>query len=144
MKIASDIKISASPETIWKTLIDFDNYSKWNHLNLGVHGQPLPDAKLNMDIQFRGGNKQKVIAMVTGFISPKYLSWTWQSKLGAWWFQIEQVLRVKEDAMGDVQFFQELYVTGIKLRFIRRNLERFAQYSIEHMNEDLKEFLEQE
>ena len=144
MKISSNIKIAVSSETIWKALIDFENYFRWNHLNLIVKGQPLPDAKLNMDIQYRGGNKQKVTAMVTGFIAPKYLSWTWQSRLGAWWFQTEQVLRIKEDALGEMQFFQEIYFTGIKLRFIRRNLERFAQYSIEHMNEDLKDFLEQE
>ncbi len=141
MKIASEIKIAASAETIWQTLIDFENYPRWNKLNLMVKGQPIPDTKLEMDMQFRTQKKIKVQAILTGFIAPKYLSWSWQSKLGTWWFQAEQIMRIKEDAEGEMHFHHEFYFSGVRLRFIRRDLERYAQYSLDYMNEDLQTHL---
>jgi hypothetical protein len=138
MKIATEIALPGPQERIWKTLIDFAAYPEWNRLMKGVRGQAAPDAPLEVDLQYWGKPVQTVKGVVTGFIPPKYFSWIWNHKLGSWFLSSEHVFRLKEKEDGRVIFYQEVYHTGLGLRFRRRDVEHYVRLSLDKLNDDLK------
>ncbi|HKP97093.1 MAG TPA: SRPBCC domain-containing protein [Fibrobacteria bacterium] len=143
MKIATEVALQASPDRIWKTLTDFAAYPEWNRFLKSVRGQAAADAALEVDLQFYGkSSPEKMACTVTGFIPPKYLSWVWKHKLGAWFLSFEHVFRVKERENGKVIFFQELYCTGLGLKFRRRDVEHRMRLSLDKLNDDLKHRVE--
>ena len=143
MKIATEVAVQASPDKIWSTLIDFAAYPEWNRFLKSVRGLASPDTAIEVEIQFYGKPKaERSACTVTGFIPPKYLSWTWKHGLGAWFLAFEHVFRVQQRESGKVIFFQELYCTGLGLRFRRRDMEHMIKLSLEKLNDDLKHRLE--
>jgi hypothetical protein len=141
MKIATEVALQAAPDKIWGTLIDFPAYPEWNRVLKAVRGNAAPDADIEVDLQFYGKPAAKMAGKVTGFIPPKYFSWVWNHKFGAWFLAFEHVFRVKEREDGKVIFFQELYYTGLGLKFRRRDVEHMVRLSLEKLNDDLKDRL---
>jgi hypothetical protein len=138
MKIATEIALQGPSERVWSVLTDFAAYPEWNRLMKAVRGQAAPDAPLEVDLQYWGKPVQTVTGAITGFMPPKYLSWTYAHKLGAWFLAAEHVLRLKEKDDGRVIFFQEAYHTGLGLRFRRRDVEHYVRLSLDKLNDDLK------
>lgn len=141
MKIATEVALQASPDRIWKTLIDFPAYPDWNRFLRAVRGQAAPDAPLEVDLQYYGKPVQKKAGVITGFIAPKYFSWIWNHKFGAWFLSCEHVFRIKEREDGKVLFYQEVYYTGLGLKFRRRDVEHLVRQSLDKLNDDLKQRL---
>jgi hypothetical protein len=142
MKIATETAVNASPDTIWKTLTGFAAYPEWNRVLKSVQGEAAPDAALQVQIQFYGQNVSKLSGKVTGFIPPKYFSWSWSHALGAWFLATEHVFRLKERDDGSVIFFQEMYYTGLGLKFRRSSIEHMARLTLDKLNDDLKSRVE--
>jgi uncharacterized protein YndB with AHSA1/START domain len=138
MKIATEIALQAPQERVWNILTDFAAYPEWNRLMKAVRGQAAPDAAIEVDLQYWGKPVQTVAGKITGYMAPKYLSWTYVHKLGAWFLASEHVLRLKEKDDGRVIFFQEVYHTGLGLRFRRRDVEHYVRLSLDKLNDDLK------
>ncbi|MEO6098582.1 MAG: SRPBCC domain-containing protein [Fibrobacteria bacterium] len=138
MKIATEVAVRASPDTIWNTLIDFSAYPEWNRFLKSVRGQAAADANLEVDLHFYGKPPEKKSGTVTGFIAPKYFSWAWKHKFGSWFLAAEHVIRIKTMESGKVIFFQEMYYTGLGLKFRRRETEHMIKLSLEKLNDDLK------
>ncbi len=141
MKIATQTEIRASAEKVWETLLQGEKYSEWNPYLQTMEGHPAPDGTLKVKIFFRGESPFQQQVQVTGFIPPRYFSFSWSHSLGGWWFQAEQVFRIKEEE-GRLIFHNELYVTGLRIRFGRKSMNLAAKLSMEHMNQALKERLE--
>ncbi|MEO7425187.1 MAG: hypothetical protein ABI036_08365 [Fibrobacteria bacterium] len=143
MKIATEVAIQASQDKIWNTLIDFAAYPECNRFLKSVRGQAAADSSLEVDLQWYGkpGVERKSCTL-TGFIAPKYLSWVWNHKFGAWFLSFEHVFRVQQRDNGKVIFFQELYYTGLGLKFRRRDVEHMVKLSLGKLNDDLKHRLE--
>ena len=80
--------------------------------------------------------------VVTGIIPPKYLSWIWKHRFGAWFMTFEHVFRVQQRESGKVIFFQELYYTGLGLKFRRRDIEHRVKLSLNKLSDDLKHRVE--
>lgn len=142
MKIATEVAVLATTDKIWNTLLDFASYPEWNRVLKAVRGQAAPDATLEVDLQYYGKSVEKKTVTVTGFIPPKYFSWTWTHSLGAWFISAEHVYRVKELESGKVIFYQEIYYTGLGLRFRRREVEQMLRLSVDKLNDDLKHRVE--
>ncbi|MDQ3002563.1 MAG: SRPBCC domain-containing protein [Fibrobacterota bacterium] len=144
MKIATEIAVLATADKIWNTLMDFAAYPEWNRVVKAIRGQAAPDATLEIDLQYYGKPLEKKSVTVTGFIPPKYFSWAWTHKFGAWFISAEHIYRVKETESGKVIFFQEIYYTGLGLRFRRREAEQMLRLSVDKLNDDLKHRVEVE
>jgi hypothetical protein len=138
MKIATEVALQAPPDAIWKILTDFAAYPEWNRFLKAVRGQPAPDAAIEVDLQYYGLSVQKKTGVVTGFMVPKYFSWVWNHKFGAWFISSEHVFRLKEKEDGRTIFFQEVYHTGLGLKFRRRDVEHYLRLSLDKLNDDLK------
>ncbi len=143
MKIATEVAVQASPDKIWATLIDFAAYPEWNRFLKSVRGLPVPDSSIEIDLQFYGkSSAEKKNCTLTGFIPPKYLSWVWSHRFGAWFLSFEHVFRVQQRENGKVIFFQEMYYTGLGLKFRRRDVEHMVKLSLDKLNDDLKHRVE--
>jgi hypothetical protein len=143
MKIATEVAVQASPESIWKTLVDFSAYPEWNRFLKSIRGEPAADARIEVELQFYGRpSVEKLSCTVTGLIPPRYLSWIWSHRFGSWFLSFEHVFRIKEREDGKALFFQEMYYTGMGLRFRRRDVEHRARLSLDKLNDDLKARLE--
>lgn len=138
MKIATEIALRSPQDRIWTTLADFAAYPEWNRLMKSVRGQAAPDAPLEVEIQYWGKPARKVAGKITGCMAPKYLSWAYAHPLGAWFLASEHVMRLKEKEDGRVIFFQEVYHTGLGLRFRRRDMEHSIRMSLDKLNDDLR------
>lgn len=143
MKIASEIALPVAPEPIWAILTDFAAYPEWNRVLKAVRGNAAADASLEVDLQYYGQPMSKRAGSVTGFIAPKYFSWIWNHKLGTWFTSVEHVFRLKDKGDGRTIFFQEVYYTGLGIRFRRRDVEHTVRLSLDKLNEDLKDRLVQ-
>lgn len=142
MKVATEILIQARPEKIWETLTEFPKYPEWNRFVKSVQGTVLTDAKINIEIHFYGKSVEKHTATVTGVKASKYLSWVWQHQFGKWFMCTEHVFRLKDKEDGRSIFFQEMYVTGLGLKFRRRDVEHMVKLSMGKLNDDLKDKIE--
>lgn len=142
MKIASEIALQASPDRIWNTLLDFTAYPEWNRVVKAVRGRAEPDSLLEIDFQFYGEKAAGKTARVTGLIPPKYLSWTWNHSLGAWFLAAEHVFRIRQKEDGRVVFHQEMYYTGLSIRFGRKAAQQMVRMTLEKFNDDLKDRVE--
>lgn len=138
MKIATEIALPVPPDAIWKILTDFSAYPEWNRVLKAVRGQVASEASLEVDLQYYGQSLQKKAGRVTGFVVPKYFSWIWHHKLGAWFTSVEHVFRLKEKDGGRTIFHQEVYYTGLGLKFRRRDVEHYVRLSLDKLNDDLK------
>lgn len=142
MKIATEVALQAAPDKIWKTLIDFAAYPEWNRVLKTVQGEAAPDASLQVQLQLYGQSVQKRAGKVTGFIPPKYFSWSWNHGLGAWFLSAEHVFRLKERESGGVILFQEMYYTGLGLKFRRSSIEHVVRLTLDKLNDDIKSRVE--
>lgn len=142
MKVATEIMLQAPPDKIWNILIDFPAYPEWNRFLKAVRGQAAPDAPLEVDLQFYGKRMEKKTGKVTGLMAPKYFSWVWNHSFGSWFLSSEHVFRLKDKEDGRTVFFQEIYLTGLGLKFRRRDMEHMAKLSLGKLNDDLKERVE--
>lgn len=138
MKVATEILIQAPPQKIWETLSNFSQYPEWNRLVKSVSGNVAQDAAIALTLHFYGKNPEKKIAMVTGFSAPKYLSWSWKHSFGNWFLASEHVFRLKDKEDGRSIFFQEFYITGLGLKFRRRDMEQMIKLSLRKLNDDLQ------
>ncbi len=150
MKVATEIPLAIKPEKIWQCLIEFSAYPDWNRfvksiqvagMPSGLGTAPTPDTAMDIQLHFYGRQVEKIQARLSGFIAPKYLSWTWKHRLGGWFMAMEHVFRIREREDGRVIFHQELYYTGLGLKFRRRDVEHTARLSLGKLNDDLTERL---
>lgn len=141
MKIASEIALSSPREKIWNTLADFAAYPEWNRVVKAVRGQVETDGIVELDLQFYGKNPERKSAKVTGMMPPKYLSWAWTHPFGSWFLAAEHVFRIREKEDGRIIFHQEIYYTGLSIRFGRGSTEHTLKRTLDKLNDDIKDRL---
>ena len=143
MKISQEIRIDAPAEKTWRALMDFASYPEWNPLLPSLEGGAGPEAVLRAVVSPLGMDRRRVMAKVTGYVSPRYFSLESAHRLGEWFYREEFVFRMKERE-ASVIFFAEAYVTGLSLRFRRSAVERGFRLPLIRLCESLKERVERE
>ncbi len=140
MKINCDILLEATAEAIWAILTDLPAYPEWNPLVKSASGNLEPMGTLQVTVAYPGADLLQGSAEVTGFIPPKYFSFTLR-KGPTWWYQEEHIFRIKVRDDGKVTFYNEAYATGLSLRFGRKNAAHRMRHAMDRMNEELKDRL---
>lgn len=141
MKASSDITLEASPEAIWRVLTDLSAYTEWNPMIKTASGTPAPSAQIQVTIAYLGADLLRGNAEVTGWVPNKYFSFV-IGKGPTWWYREEHILRLKLREDGKVTFFNEIYATGLALRFGRKSAAHRLRYALDQMNEALRDRLQ--
>ncbi len=137
-EIKTAIKISATPEMIWKVLTDFEQYPDWNKFLSSVEGN------------FKVGNQVKIIAGGMKF-KPKVLVFEekkeirWLGKLlVSGLFDGEHIFRIIDHRDGTCTFQQEENFSGILVGLFAKQLDEDTKNGFIQMNEKLKELCEKQ
>jgi hypothetical protein len=141
MKVTTDISLSASPEAIWAVLTDLASYTEWNPMIKAASGMPAPMGRIEVTISYLGADLLKGSAEVTGLVPAKYFSFV-LGKGPAWWYQEEHIFRLKPRDDGKVTFYNEVFATGLALRFGRKSAAHRMRYAVDQMNEALQDRLQ--
>lgn len=130
--ISTQIEINASQEKIWKTLMDFENYTTWNPFIKKISGEKKVGAKLNADI---GSMKFKPTVQEIS-INEKF-SW-----LGSFiipgLFDGKHEFIIQKITDNRCLFIHQETFKGILVSFMKKKLEKEIKPQFELMNEKLK------
>ena len=73
--IETTTTISASPEAVWETLVDFDAYTQWNPFVTAAEGDPEVGERLRIRIAPPGGRAMTFKPVVTAADPGERLEW---------------------------------------------------------------------
>ncbi|MDM9631701.1 SRPBCC domain-containing protein [Robiginitalea aurantiaca] len=136
-EIKTSIEISASPESIWKILTDFEDYENWNPFITKISGEQRKGGKLKALI---GGMKFK--PLVLKYDDNKELRWLGTLFLKGL-FDGEHSFQIIDNMNGTCTFLQEEKFNGILVGLFAKKLETDTKSGFEQMNLKLKELAEQ-
>ena len=135
-EIKTSIKISAPPELVWKVLIDFSAYEKWNPFLKSVEG----DFKVGKRVKINaGGMRFKPEVLV--FSEQQEIRWL-GNFLFKGLFDGEHSFVIVDNKDGTSTFKQEERFSGILVGLFKKKLELETKLGFEKMNEKLKELAE--
>ena len=165
--VYSEININASAEQVWKNLMEFDAYPKWNPfiLQIGTDKLNEKDGQKKIknngvgEIKNNGIGEIKVGKTITAKIQPPgrgamvfnpmvlefepNKKFTWLGKL---WikglFDGEHHFEIKENGDGSITFKQFEHFNGILVPLLRKMLDENTLEGFNQMNKALKEICE--
>ena len=140
-EIITSIEIESTPEAVWATLMDFDQYPDWNPFVVEIAGRPIPGERLTVTLQNPGGKAMGVSPTVMS--ADENRGFSWLGKLGAkgifdghHHFQIEPITD------GSVRFTQSEEFSGILIPVLWKMLDSKTRAGFEAMNTALKDRVE--
>ena len=94
LDVRTDVKIAASPDEVWRTLVDFAAYPDWNPFLVEMHGDPTEGAPLTGVSRLSGGRRFGFNSTVTRAEVGRHLAWSGGSRRLLWgrhWLALEPV-----------------------------------------------------
>ncbi len=101
--------IKASPETIWKILIDASRWTEWNTTVDKVEGKIAPGEKVTVWVKINPGRAFPL--KVTEFTPPQRMVWADGMPFGL--FKGERIYTLTKQADGSVDFAMREDYTGL-------------------------------
>ena len=139
--IHTTIEINATPEQVWKVLVDFDTYSQWNPFIVKASGKAVVGSKLRVSIKPEKGMGITISPKVV--IAEPNWEFMWRGSLalpglmdGSHRFQIEPI----ED--GKVRLIHSESFVGIFVPFFMAIMGKSSKVGFEAMNVALKQRVE--
>lgn len=134
--IETQVTIKAQAGLVWKVLMDFDNYSKWNPFIRSIHGEQTPGKTLEVRIQPPDGKEMTFKPQVLVVDQNKELRWV--GKLGfRSIFKGEHYFSIEDQNDGTVKFIHGEYFSGILVGLMSKTLDE-TEIGFSKMNEALK------
>lgn len=135
-QINTNINISASPETVWKVLMDFDNYPQWNPFMISIEGEKVIGKKLTVKIKPPNGKEMTFKPEILIFESNKKLKWLGKAGLKGI-FDGEHSFHLENQNDGSTKFIHGEKFSGILVGLMGKTLAK-TELGFKQMNEALK------
>jgi len=131
-QIKTSITINASKESVWKILMDFENYPEWNSFIKSVSG----DVKVGNQIQIKlqGMTFKPVVLTLNENTELKWLGHLWFKGL----FDGEHKFKLTDNGNGTTNFEQSENFSGILVKLFSKSLDKDTKNGFEQMNKELK------
>lgn len=140
-EIKTEIIINAPIEKVWATLMDFENYSKWNTFITSIEGKAEVGQKLKAFLQPPSAKgmtfKPKVL-----IVNPKQ-EFRWVGHLlfpGI--FDGQHNFKLVDNGDNTTTFIQSENFKGVLVPFLKKMIEVNTVQGFQQMNEDLKKEVE--
>lgn len=133
-EMRTEIEIEASKETIWKILMNFENYPEWNPFIRSISGDQETNKKLNVILDI--GSKMKMKPIVQEVIPNKKFSWLGKLFIPKL-FDGNHIFEIEETENG-VKFIQRERFFGILVWPILKMIGKKTEKGFMAMNEALK------
>ena len=140
-EIESIIEINKSSLDVWKALIDFDSYPKWNPFIISISGTLNVNHKIMIKTQL--SSSEIFTFKPTLFVIDPCQELRWKGQfIFPKIFDGEHIFLLEEIAPQKTRFIQKEIFTGLLIplasSIIRRTSEKF-----ENMNKSLKKYIEE-
>lgn len=137
-EVHTEIEIGASPEKVWKILIDFDKYSQWNPFIHKIIGQPKEGSRIEIHIETPSGKNRKYEPTLTKVEHGRELRWIGKSPLPGF-MNGEHVFMIEKLHSERIRFIQREVFDGLLSSFFGKSLDTDIKGGLDEMNRALKE-----
>jgi hypothetical protein len=136
----TEIEIDAPAETVWRILMDFENYPSWNPFIRRVEGETKPGSALKVFIQPSGGTGMTMKPNVVEHSANVKFSWLGSLLVkGLFDGKHEFLLEPLPGSAGNkVKFIQREEFSGILAPVIWALIKKNTRRGFEEMNSALK------
>jgi len=136
-EIQAQIDITASAETVWNVLMDFEQYPGWNPFIKSIQGEQKVGSQITVFLQPPGDKGMTFKPKVT-VVNPKK-EFRWLGKLwGGFFFDGEHYFLLQDMGNGSTRFVHGEKFTGILVGIMSSMLKN-TRNGFEAMNKALKE-----
>mgnify|MGYP000436340517 CR=1 FL=1 len=137
--IETEIVIDAPVEVVWRVLMDFESYQRWNPF-LTISGEPKLGAKLNLSIDMKSKTK-KFKPTIVELVNQKRFAWTGKLLVkglfaGNHYFDLHPVSEFQTKFVHGENF------TGVLKGAILKSIGEATRQGFEQMNEAMKTYAE--
>jgi hypothetical protein len=134
-ELRTEIEINASPQRVWKILVDFEKYKEWNPFIHKITGQPKEGSKIEIHIETPGGKNRKYEPTVIRVQEGRELRWMGKSFL----LNGEHIFSIEELGQERIRFVQREMFEGLLTSFFGKSTDEDIRQGFEEMNRALKE-----
>jgi hypothetical protein len=136
--ITTEIQINSTPENVWKTFVDFENYQHWNPFIKSLKGYPKKGKVITVKIA--PPNSKEMTFNPKVLINEANKEFRWKGKLlfkGL--FDGEHFFQIKANDDGSTTFIHGEKFTGLIVPFLKKQLNGNTKQGFIAMNQALKE-----
>lgn len=137
-KLSSTIDIDAPALVVWKMLVDFAAFSRWNPFITSANGQLAVGSRLTLRMQPVGGGAVTLRPSVVEVVDGRRLRWRGRLVLPGL-FDAEHLFTVEPLGAGRSRLMQHEQFSGLLVSFFQRSLDRGTLPAFHAMNQALKE-----
>lgn len=139
--IETQVEIKTTAVNVWRVLMAFENYPKWNPFITAISGRPEVGQQLNVQIQPVGADSMTFAPTVLA-VEPEILL-RWKGKfLIPGLFDGEHYFMVRKESSDKVVFVQGEHFYGLLVPFFKGQLDKSTKTGFHNMNQALKQQLE--
>ena len=139
--IKTTIDIAGTPEMVWRVLMDFASYSKWNPFIRGVHGDAVVGQRLRVRIRLPQGRVYIFTPRVMKALPATELCWQ-RKFLIKGLFDSEHAFIIVPNGISGVRFIQREHFSGLLAPLMLPMIADKTEKGFDLMNRALKKIVE--
>lgn len=141
IEIKSEIKIIASPESVWEQLTCFESYKDWNPFILSVKGDMKEGERIKVKIRPSGSKPMNFTPVIIKKEFCKEIRWCGNFIVKGI-FDGEHYFHFIDNADGTTTLIQGEIFSGFLVPFFKNMIQVKTLEDFKLMNQKLKEILE--
>lgn len=143
-EIKKEVIIHAPPKKVWQTIIDFENYHRWNTQLEYLGGEVKPNGKLHLKLTVEGTAPYEFKPVISRWEENKSFAWLAITGIPRV-FDGEHFFELKKEGEGKTRLINKEEYRGI-LSLVIKNLSMMkeAPKGFAKMNQELKNYAENE
>lgn len=143
-EVRHDIVIKASPEKVWQTVIDFENYKNWNSQLFYLGGKIAYGEVIHLKLSVEGTTPYEFKPSISSWEECKSFGWIARTGIPRL-FDGEHFFEIKPNSDGTTTLInREEYRGVISLIMQQIPAMKLAPKGFEKMNVELKEYIEKQ
>ncbi|KAI0559052.1 Polyketide cyclase/dehydrase [Gracilaria domingensis] len=139
--VEKKIRINATPEQVYKVLMDFPAYPDWNPMVIKIEGDPAPSSTITAHIQIGSGKPQTFTPLVLKNEPNKEFRWVGKFIMHLI-FRGEHYFVIEPEAEGGCTFIHGENFSGVLASIILGTMGDDLPKAFEAFNTALKEKVE--
>jgi len=140
-ELKTSIEINASPEEIWRILLEFENYPEWNPFIKGIEGTPEIGAKLKVKIHPPGQSEKTFKPILLNVEQNRELCWIGHLFFPGI-FDAEHAFIIESVSESKIIFHHQEKFSGILVPVFWKSLYQHTRAGFIEMNQALKKKVE--
>lgn len=135
--ISTSVSIQASPATVWKVLMDFDEYPEWNPFVTSIVGKALPGEHLSIELSRKDKKPMSISPTVVTAETEACFAWVGSVGLRGIFDGHHQFVLDSAPGGTQLQHFEEF--TGLLVPLVLPSIRTSTTAGFVAMNDALKD-----